>query len=184
MHARLELSLNNINMSTPPLLKLREDLRRQLEAVKSDERFYKKEIGSLRAAIDLGLLDFLKQDRVEKSESDILHQQITINRKLAQDLDEVYTGCAQACRDLEQGRMEQDYKDRELIRAKNKLRTLKNDWAIELLAIEDASKRSIETQTRLKDFQALYEHVKNERNKYVARYNLDKSDAIIVSASF
>jgi tryptophan synthase alpha subunit len=44
---------------------------------------------------------------------------------------------------------------------------LKNDWAFEDLAIQDASKRSAEAVAKLREIQLLYEQVKNERNKYV-----------------
>ena len=167
MHARLELTVNNIKMSTPTLQKQAEDLRRQLESVKSDERFYKKQINKLREDIDQNTYDFLKQDKVEKSEAEALREQIAINRKLSLELEEASNKCAQFGREIEQIKVEKELKARELIRGKNKLRASKNDLAIEELAIQDAAKRCTETQNRLKDFQALYEQVKNERNKYV-----------------
>jgi chromosome segregation ATPase len=167
LHARLELIVANIKMSTPTLIKLSEDLKRQLETIKSDERYNKREITKLRDVIDTLTLEFLKQDKLEKSDSDGLRDQITFNRKAAQELEVESGSCSQLERNVEQIKVEKELKDRELIRAKNKLRSLKNDWAIEDLAIQDASKRFSEAQSKLKEFQVLCEQAKNERNKYV-----------------
>lgn len=183
LHARLELTVANIKMSTPNIMKQAEDLKRQLEAVKVDERYYKKETSILQEKIDALMLDFLKQDKLEKADSENLRMIIEENRDAAKELEVDSANCAQLSRTVDQIKVENELKDRELIRAKNKLRSLKNDWAIEDLAIQDASKRLAEAQAKLKEFQLLYEQVKNERNKYVYKSQLKivKSNSIVIS---
>lgn len=110
LHARLELTVANIKMSTPTLVKMAEELRRELETVKSDERFYKRETIKLSQVIDSLTLDFLKQDDVEKLEADSLREQITVNRKMAQDLEEESLKCALLARDVEQIKVEKEQK--------------------------------------------------------------------------
>lgn len=60
------------------------------------------------------------------------------------------------------------HQSRELVRIRNKLKTIKDDLGVKEIAVLDASKRCQEAIIRLKEFATLYDVVKNERNKYVS----------------
>lgn len=59
------------------------------------------------------------------------------------------------------------FKERELVKMRNKLRTLHNDLTMSDLALQDVTKRANESAGRLTEFQLVCEGVKNERNRYV-----------------
>ncbi|KAJ3272865.1 hypothetical protein HDV01_005188 [Terramyces sp. JEL0728] len=167
LYRRLELTVNNIKLSTPATIKHGIDLQRQLEAIKSDEKHYRKEVQRLRQAIDVCTYDFLQQDRIEKAGSEELEEQLMVNKKLEAELDTAIQEANMTARELEEMKMEKDLRSREVIRAQVRIRSLKNDNATQDIALVDSAKRCNETVTRVKEFMALYELVKNERNKYL-----------------
>ncbi|KAI8922819.1 hypothetical protein BC831DRAFT_248972 [Entophlyctis helioformis] len=97
----------------------------------------------------------------------MLTEQIGANRKLEADLEEAASRCQELSRKVEEIKMEKDLRAREVIRIQSKVRAIKGDNAGKEISIIDASKRCTEAVNRLKDFGALYELVKNERNKYL-----------------
>ncbi|KAJ3312642.1 hypothetical protein HDV04_002784 [Boothiomyces sp. JEL0838] len=167
LYRRLELTVNNIKLSTPATIKHGIDLQRQLEAIRNDEKHYKKEVQRLRQAIDVSTYEFLQQDRVEKAESEELEEQLMVNKKLEAELDTAIKEASLVARAVEEIKLEKDLRSREVIRAQVRIRSLKNDNASQDIALVDAAKRCNETVTRVKEFMALYELVKNERNKYL-----------------
>ncbi|KAJ3255643.1 hypothetical protein HK103_006168 [Boothiomyces macroporosus] len=169
LYRRLELTVNNIKLSTPATIKHGIDLQRQLEAIRNDEKHYKKEVQRLRQAIDVSTYEFLQQDRVEKAESEELEEQFMVNKKLEAELDTAIKEASLVARAVEEIKLEKDLRSREVIRAQVRIRSLKNDNATQDIALVDAAKRCNETVTRVKEFMALYELVKNERNKYRRR---------------
>jgi hypothetical protein len=154
-------------MSTPTTIKQGEDLQSELKAIKSDEIFYRKEANLLRQSIDISTMDYIKQDRVEKNELDAWQEQVGVNRALETELETVTLHVTESGRVVEELAMERDIKSREVIRARAKVRVIKNDHATKEIAIMDNLKRATETQNRVKEFLSLYELVKNERNKYL-----------------
>nr|KAJ3418146.1 hypothetical protein HK105_000281 [Polyrhizophydium stewartii] len=167
LHRRLETTVNNIRMSTPTIRKQSEDLRRQLDFAKSDERFYRKENSRLRKLIDMATYDFLRQEGLEKKETDALQEHVAANRRLEGELDEAMHECLEAARRVEEIKMDKDLRAREVIRIQAKVRAIKGDHAAKEISIIDASKRASEAASSLKEFGTLYELVKNERNKYL-----------------
>ncbi len=167
LYRRLELTVNNIKMSTPTILKQGDDLQRQLNTIKSDEFFHKNKLSRLRQNIDISTLEFLKQDRVEKVEMDEWEGQMNINKELEENLEKVTSIVKETNATIDSLTMERNMKSREVIRGRANLRILNNDKTTKEIAILDGSKRALETQNRVKEFMALYDLVKNERNKYV-----------------
>jgi chromosome segregation ATPase len=167
-YRRLELTVNNIKMSTPTTIKQGEELRRQLKAIKADEVFYRKEVVNLRQTIDINTLEFLKHDKIEKMDMETLEEQRETNLKCEMELEDALKEAAEVSRAVEDLKIEKDMKLREVIRSGSKLRIIKNDNITQDIAVVDASKRCQETATRVKEFMSLYELVKNEKNKYVS----------------
>lgn len=167
LYRRLELSVNNIKMSTPTIIKQGDELQRQLKTIKNDEVFFRKQLSELRQSIDVSTLGFLKQDRIEKTELDEWQQQVEENKELEETLEKISGILKESSKNVDALTMERDLKSREVVRARAKLKMIKNDMATKEIAILDGSKRALETQNRVKEFMALYDLVKNERNKYV-----------------
>ena len=167
LYRRLELTVNNIQMSTPTIIKQGDELQRQLKTAKADEIYYKKELQKLKQQLDISTLEFLKQDKIEKSELEEWQEQNELNQELESELEKIREEAKEISRVAEALTMERDLKSREVVRGRAKLRMIKNDLATKEIAIIDGSKRAQETQNRFKEFLALYELVKNERNKYV-----------------
>ncbi|XJO72474.1 hypothetical protein BDV3_003585 [Batrachochytrium dendrobatidis] len=167
LHRRLETTVNNIKMSTPSIRKQAEDYRRQLEFAKADEKFYHKENTRLRKLIDVATYDFLMQEKVETNEMEELQEQVAANKRLESELESASNEYLAAVRAVDEIKMEKDIRAREVVRIQAKTRAIKGDTAAKEISIMDASKRAIEAAGRLKDFGALYELVKNERNKYL-----------------
>ncbi|KAI8898134.1 hypothetical protein BC833DRAFT_565207 [Globomyces pollinis-pini] len=166
LYRRLELTVNNIKLSTPTTVKQGDGFRRLLEAHKSDEKFYRKEVARLKQQIDIRTFEFLKQEKLEKSEADALLEQTQANRKIDTELEASRREAILSSRVLEEIKMEKDLRSREVIRSQGRLRAIKNDIGTKQIANLDASKRCTETLNRVKEFMTLYELVKNERNKY------------------
>ncbi|RKO93586.1 hypothetical protein BDK51DRAFT_24341, partial [Blyttiomyces helicus] len=164
---RLETTVNNIRMSTPAILKQRADLERELELAGRDEKHFRKEVTELRKAIDLLLYEFLKQEQAETRDGERLTAQLSVNRKMEEELAGAIEACAGAGRAVESLSTERNLKAREVVRIRNKYRSIKLDLSVKEMAIFDASKRCSESVTRLREFATLYDVVKNERNKYL-----------------
>jgi chromosome segregation ATPase len=180
---RLELTVNNIKMSTPSTIKQGEELQRQLKGIKADEGFYRKEIVRLRQAIDISTLEFLKQDKLEKSEVEALEEHRQLNQKLEQELEVALKEAAESAKAAEELKIEKDLKLRDVIRAGSKMRSVKNDNITQDIAVVDAYKRCQETTQRVKEFLTLYELVKNEKNKYVSFVNVVESNPFVDTTS-
>ncbi|KAH6568449.1 hypothetical protein BASA60_008634 [Batrachochytrium salamandrivorans] len=164
---RLENTVNNIKMSTPIIRKQSEEFRRQLEFLKVDEKFYRKENTRLRKLIDSATVDFVKQQIIEKNETEELQEQLSTNLRLDDELEAARTECSKAMHRVDEIKMAKDIRATEVIRIQAKKRVVKGDCAAKEINIMDSSKRAAESASRLKDFGSLYELVKNERNKYL-----------------
>jgi predicted RND superfamily exporter protein len=159
-------------MSIPTTIKHGDELRRQLKDARIDEEYYQNEIKQLQKNIDACTVEFLKHDKLEASEIEELEEQFSTNQELQAALEAATRRKSQAARLVEELKIEKDLALREVMRANAKLRSAKNDNITKDIEAVDASKRCAETMTRVKDFLALYELLKNERNKYVLPSNI------------
>lgn len=166
-YRRLELSLNNIRLSIPTTIKQGADLRLALRELKTEETYSKKEIIKFRQIIDIQTLEYLKQDKTGKEETEILEEQLTLNNQLEEELEKLKKEATASSRNLESVQVERELKQREVIRSAARVRVIKNDNITKDIEILDVSKRYNETSGRVKEFLTLYEFVKNERNKYL-----------------
>lgn len=110
LYRRLELTVNNIKMSTPSILKQGDDLRRLLRGIKNDEVFYRKDMVALRTVIDVNTLEFLKSERGEKGEMAAYSEQVNLNRTLEKELEEASAQVEESARTVESIKMERDLK--------------------------------------------------------------------------
>ncbi|KND04550.1 uncharacterized protein SPPG_00275 [Spizellomyces punctatus DAOM BR117] len=164
---RLETTVNNIRLSTPLLHQQLTEHTRQLEQTKRDERHYRKQSSQLRKEIDLMLYEYLKTENGERTLGENLAREIGVNQRLDEELEEKMTRAQGFEKQVEELNVEKELKARELIRIRNKLKTIKDNLGVKEISVLDASKRCQEAVTRLKEFATLYDVVKNERNKYL-----------------
>eukprot|EP01038_Epipyxis_sp_PR26KG_P007169 gene7169-9772_t len=140
-----------------------------------DEKHRKaKDIQRLKDEVDEYMSKFLQQEGIESDKKQEL--ETTIN-----EVDELEADVMQwLAEQKRQGKLlsvlsaQRDIKSRELARIEAKEKEGKQQVRIKELVIVDLTKRCNELSNRLKEFSALYEVVKNERNKYV---NLIQSSA-------
>jgi predicted S18 family serine protease len=97
-------------MSTPAIMKLAEDLNRQLETIKTDQKYYKKESIKFQENIDILMLEFLNQDKLEKDDAEKLRNQIESNRYSARELEHESLKCSQLGQSVEQIKVEKELK--------------------------------------------------------------------------
>jgi chromosome segregation ATPase len=159
--------VNNIKLSIPTTIKQGADLRQILRELKTEESYSKKEIIKLRQNIYIQTFEYLKQYKTGKDETEILEEQLTLNNQLEEELEKLKKEAGASTRNLESMQLEKELKQRELIRTAARVRVIKNDNTTKDIDIMDASKQHNETSVRVKEFLALYELVKNERNKYL-----------------
>ncbi|KAJ3233161.1 hypothetical protein HDU81_002463 [Chytriomyces hyalinus] len=166
-HRRLESTVNNVKMSGPMIRKQLDDYNRELEMLKREERIQQKNMAEMRKTIDVGLYKYLKLSGVEKEENEKMAAQQELNRRMELELEEVMERRNALTRQIETLTGDRDIKSRDLLRIQNKHKLIKDDMQTKDLAISEASKKCQEPIARLKEFGALYDVVKNERNKYV-----------------
>ncbi|KAJ3073973.1 hypothetical protein HDU98_000197 [Podochytrium sp. JEL0797] len=166
-HRRLELTVNNVKMSGPSIRKQLADFNRELELLQREETYQKRRMVEMRKSIDIGLYNFVNLSGAEKEEKEKMAAQLELNRRMERELEEVVERRTSLARQIETLTGDRDIKSRELIRIQNKYRLVNDDLQIKDLAISEAANKCEEPLARLKEFQTLYDIVKNERNKYV-----------------
>ncbi|KAI8905763.1 hypothetical protein DFJ77DRAFT_209812 [Powellomyces hirtus] len=164
---RLDTTVTNIRLSTPLLHQQLIDHSRTLETAKRDEKHFRKQVQALRKHIDLTLYEYLKTESGERAQSEALARELGVNRRLEEELEGKVARTEVLRRGVDELKIEKELKSRELIRIRNKLKTIKDDVTIKETAVVDAGKRCQEAVVRLKEFATLYDVVKNERNKYL-----------------
>ncbi len=164
---RLEMTVNNIKLSTPTARKQSHELARHLQTAKNDLVYYKKENARLLQTIDIATFDFVKQDTIEKKTSKKLQDTLAANKRKKEELEKTQAASVEISRQLNTVKMEKDLVAREYIRISSKQRQVKAELGAKEIIIVDASKRATEACDRVVQFGQLYELVKNERNKYL-----------------
>jgi hypothetical protein len=134
----------------------------------------KKELNKLKEENDYHIARLLTQEDIEKEKKDELE-------KIIEEVDDLENKVAQCIAEgKKQSKLlsllsaQRDIKARENARIESKDKEAKHQVRTKELVILDLTKRCNEITNRLKEFSALYEVVKNERNKYV---NLIQSSA-------
>jgi DNA repair exonuclease SbcCD ATPase subunit len=134
----------------------------------------KKELNKLKEENDYHIARLLSQEDIEKDKKEELE-------KIIEEVDDLENKVAQCIAEgKKQSKLlsllsaQRDIKARENARIESKDKEAKHQVRTKELVILDLTKRCNEITNRLKEFSALYEVVKNERNKYV---NLIQSSA-------
>jgi uncharacterized protein (DUF3084 family) len=157
-------------MAIPTIQTQKDELKRQMHASTADEKYQKNRLAEIRKDIDICLFDFIRMEKVEKTEAEKVKDMVMQNHDLMETLDKVTSQANELQRDVDEAKTERDLKAREVIRITSKLRTIKDEADLRDASLADDAKRLAEGQQRVKDSATMYELVKNERNKYVSHY--------------
>jgi hypothetical protein len=125
------------------------------------------QIDAMRQKVDVGIACLLQQEGFEKTRRSELE---TLLKEVAAMEDEISSWRAEECR---QNKLiailgaQREMKAREATRARTSEREAREQVKVKELVILDMSKKANEVRSRLKEFSALYDVAKNEKNKYI-----------------
>ncbi len=166
--------LDLVKQNIPGLESQLKDQEMLLKNSIDEKNSKKKEISKLKDEIDYHVARLLTQEGLESDRKRELEQ-------IIEEVDELEEKVAQCIAEgKKQSKLlsllsaQRDIKARENARIESKDKEAKHQVRTKELVILDLTKRCNEITNRLKEFSALYEVVKNERNKYV---NLIQSSA-------
>jgi chromosome segregation ATPase len=155
-------------VATLPNLKLQlNDVQHQLESFRNESRNLQAQLTELSQEVDIFIAKFMRQETIEsgiRGNLEGLSGQIKVEEsdiaqwRVEEHKQNKTVGMLSAQREI---------KAREASRAVQHERETKEDLKMKELIILDLSKKCNETNNRLQEFSALYDVVKNERNKYV-----------------
>ena len=151
----------------PTLTAQKVDNEHLLRSHVEENKLGKATIESSRQEVDLSIARFLRQEGVERSKREALE---ALLRDVAGMEDEIAKWSTEERR---QNKLiavlsaQREMKAREATRAQAAEKETREAVKVKELVIVDLSKKCNEVSNRLKEFSALYDVVKNERNKYV-----------------
>lgn len=121
----------------------------------------------LKDEIDITIAHFMEQEGIEQSKKEELQRSIAEVEAAELDVINWMTESKRQAKLISVLSAQRDILARECARVNHKSKESADQVVVKEMSIIDATKRSNEISNRLKEFSALYEVVKNERNKYV-----------------
>ena len=150
------------------------DTEQEVELFKADNKKLKAKQAELKQDVELFIAKYLKQEGVEKEKAEELRTLTQAVKELEMELSQWVVEETKQNRIISLLSSQREIKAREASTATQNERETVQELRMKELVILDMAKRCNETNNRLKEFSALYDVVKNERNKYV---NLIQSSA-------
>ncbi|CAM9669684.1 unnamed protein product [Ectocarpus fasciculatus] len=151
----------------PSLTEQLNDEQHNISLYHSDRDDIRKRNEKLKDEIDIALANFLEQEGLEKSKKEELQESVQQVETAELDVINWMTENKRQAKLISVLSAQRDILARESARINHKAHEAKEQVHVKEMIILDATKRSNEISNRLKEFSALYEVVKNERNKYV-----------------
>lgn len=168
-YKRTQASKESVLESLEPLESTKKDLGKQTKQQEDDIRRQKKLLEDIQAEVDLFIGAFLKQETLEKEkkeEFDAITQQIEDMQKELKKLKDDEQQWAAHFKTLASNR---EKLAREASIAHRQCRETADEVAMKQLEEDDLKKKHQEISQKQKEFCAMYEVVKNERNKCMTR---------------
>jgi hypothetical protein len=166
-YKKRRLIFDSVKEMLPQLEEQLEDKENVLKRYTDEFDRNSKLIIKLREDIDLNVAEFLQQEGFEKYKKTELEAAINSVEKVEAEVLQWVTEGKRQSKLLSVLSAQRDVKGRDSARILQKEKEAKQHVKIKELVILDLTKRCNEISNRLKEFSALYEVVKNERNKYV-----------------
>lgn len=158
---------NSVRQVLPTLTEQLKDEESMLQTLQSERDVKSREILNLKSEVDTFIAQFLQQEGIESERKKDLEDAIA---KVDEQEAQVVHWLAESKRQAKLKAVlsgQRDIKARDCSRVEQKEKDARQHVRIKELVIMDLTKRCNELANRLKEFSALYEVVKNERNKYV-----------------
>ena len=158
---------DNVRQILPVLESSLSDAEANLQNYKSERDGLRKQVQDMKDEVDTKMAQFLMQEGLEAGKKEQLEVLVAEVDGLESDV--VYW----LAEEKRQSKLiavlsaQRDIKARELARVEAKEKEARAHVRMKSMLITDLTKRCAELSNRLKEFSALYEIVKNERNKYV-----------------
>jgi len=143
------------------------DSEHSLRSHQEDNAALAVQIEEMRKEVDVSLARFMKQDGIEKSKRVGLDKLLEDVAKQEAEIVQWSTEERSQNKLIAMLSAQRELKAREATRAARLERETRQALKVKELTILDLSKKCNEVNNRLKEFSALYDVVKNERNKYV-----------------
>jgi chromosome segregation ATPase len=154
--------------STLPMLHLQvADNKNQLESYKLENKRHVATLNELKQEVDIFIAKYLRQEGVEQGKKDELSGLVGEIKDEEMDISQWSSEEHKQNKTVAMLSAQREIKAREASRAIQNEKETKEDLKMKELIILDLTKKCNETNNRLKEFSALYDVVKNERNKYV-----------------
>lgn len=138
-----------------------------LELFYTDRDRKTKESSKCKDEVDTLIAGFLNQEGIEQDKKKILETAIAEVDELESDVVHLMAECKRQAKLLTVLSTQRDIIGRDSARVEEKEKEARQHVKMKELVILDLTKRCNEITNRLKEFSALYEVIKNERNKYV-----------------
>ena len=163
-----QIIANSVRQMLPTLAEQLKDQESMLGTLQTEREFKAKELQKLKNEVDTFIAQFLQQEGLEQEKKKVLEEAISrVDDQEAQVVHWLAESKRQAkLKSVLSG--QRDIKARDCARVEQKEKDARQHVKIKELVIMDLTKRCNELANRLKEFSALYEVVKNERNKYVS----------------
>mmetsp|Transcript_20581 Transcript_20581/g.33918 ORF Transcript_20581/g.33918 Transcript_20581/m.33918 type:complete len:928 (+) Transcript_20581:183-2966(+) len=164
---KAEQALQSIEDQMPVLQTEKEHLTRQLEHLRSDRKQQTLKLEELRRDVDIYINNFLKTETAEKEKTEKLAELVTAIKELEIEVATLSVQEHDLGREIIDLSSQREKMAREAGKALSRYKETKEDIKVRDLVIMDLGKKNADSAQRLKEFVALYDMVKNERNKYV-----------------
>ena len=159
--------INSIRSQIPELEQQVDGIRVGKDLFASENAKYETQIEDLKQEVDIFIANFLKQESQEKQTKGKLEEVKDMVKKTEELL---ALWIAEESRQMKQIALlsaKRERKAREASKASRLESRTRKEQKVKQLVIFDLGKKSAEVNSRQREFSALYDVVKNERNKYV-----------------
>ena len=151
----------------PGLETQRHDAESELATYKAECSKLKKTLKEMKQEVDVSIATFLQKEVLEKDKKEQLEQQLKVIKGLEVQITKWAAEEHRQNKTIQILSAQREIKAREASKAAALEKETREEVNVKELIIVDLGKKFSETNNRLKEFSALYDVVKNERNKYV-----------------
>jgi len=159
--------LDGAKGSLPQLEMQLTDAHHQHLAHKAELKRLTSSLQELKQEVDIFMHQYLTSEGVEKSKKEELQALLDDEKALEDEREQWRLEEGRAAKQIALLSAQREMKAREASKALQHERETKEELKVKKLMLLDLSKKCHETNAKLKEFSALYDVVKNERNTYV-----------------
>lgn len=153
--------------SLPQLQLQLTDTHHQLLAYRAEGKEQSAQKRELKQEVEIFVHSFLRSEKVEKGKREELEELLAKEEELEKEREQWRAEEAIANKQIATLSAQREIKAREASKASTNERETREELKVKKLMLLDLSKKCHEVNARLKEFSALYDVVKNERNTYV-----------------